>query len=133
MQLSVVVPFHRNLANLSQVLPAVRAAAHNLPKGTTLREVIVVADGAPDDPAEVAKTSGARLLAIAGPRGPAAARNEGAALALGDVLVFVDSDVVVSARSLRQIAERLESDPGLGAVFGAYDEHPADPGFLSQG
>jgi hypothetical protein len=49
------------------------------------------------------------------------------------VLVFVDSDVVVSARSLGQIARRLESDPGLGAVFGAYDEHPADPGFLSQG
>ena len=133
MQLSVVVPFHRNLANLSQVLPAVRAAALNLPEGTTLREVIVVADGAPDDPADVVKANGARLLAIAGPRGPAAARNRGGAAALGDVLVFVDSDVVVSARSLGQIARRLESDPGLGAVFGAYDEDPADPGFVSQG
>ena len=92
-----------------------------------------MADGAPDNAAEVVKANGARLLAITGPRGPAAARNEGAALALGDVLVFVDSDVVVSARSLGQIARRLGSDPASARCLARTDEYPADPGFLSQG
>ena len=133
MQLSVVVPFHRNLDNLSRCLSAVRAAAPNLPDGTLLRGTIVVADGAPDDPIHVAAANGARVLAIDGPRGPAAARNRGAAVSSGDVLVFVDSDVVIRSQSLSQLARRLAADPELGAVFGAYDEHPADPGFFSQG
>jgi GT2 family glycosyltransferase len=133
MQFSVVVPFHRNLAQLSQCLSAVRGAILNLPEGASVREIIVVADGAPDNQARLAASNGARVLAIAGPLGPAAARNRGAAAATGDVLVFVDSDVVISSRSLGQLARRFEADPDFGAVFGAYDEHPADPGFFSQG
>jgi hypothetical protein len=39
----------------------------------------------------------------------------------------------VSRRALAQIASRLTSDADLQAVFGAYDESPADPGFISQG
>lgn len=133
MQLSVIVPFHRNLENLGKCLAAVRAAARALPDGTLFRETIVVADGAPEDPTDVAMRSGATVLAIEGASGPAVARNRGAAVASGDVLVFVDSDVVMSVRSLAQLAARLASDPNVAAVFGAYDEHPADPGFVSQG
>jgi len=133
MELSVIVPFHRNLVNLNKCLSAVRAAAAELSSGARCREVIVVADGAPDDPTTVAAAHGARVLVIAGPRGPAVARNRGAAGGSGDVLVFVDSDVVISSRSLTQFATRLTSEPDVGAVFGAYDENPACSGFISQG
>jgi GT2 family glycosyltransferase len=133
MQLSVIVPFHRNLESLGRCLAAVRAAALALPGGASLREAIVVADGSSEDPTGVAMASGAIVLAIDGPCGPAIARNRGAAIASGDVLVFVDSDVVMGDRSLAQLVWRLDSDPNLVAVFGAYDEHPADQGFVSQG
>jgi GT2 family glycosyltransferase len=65
-------------------------------------------------------------------RGPAAARNRGASAAAGEILIFVDSDVVVDPPALKQIVDLLEATPGVSAVFGAYNEAPAHAGFLSQ-
>jgi GT2 family glycosyltransferase len=129
--LTVVVPFHRNLAQLRRCLAAIRLAA-GAARGAELVELIVVADGAVDDPAAVSTESGARLIAIQGPRGPAVARNRGVGAATGDVVVFVDTDVVVRFEALERLARVFIDDPGIGAAFGAYDETPADPGFLSQ-
>ena len=131
--LSAVVPFHRDLMKLRTCLRGIRAAATHLPAGALLCETIVVADGAPEDPSGVAATHGAMVVAIDGPRGPATARNRGAAVASGDVLVFVDSDVAIDANSLAHAARRFASDPDLTALFGAYDEDPTAPGFISQG
>ncbi len=63
--------------------------------------------------------------------GPAAARNLAAARAGADVLVFVDSDVEVHPDTLERIAERFSADPELTALFGAYDDEPADPALTS--
>ncbi len=54
--------------------------------------------------------------------GPAHARNVGAAAAGGDVLVFVDSDVVVHRDAFVRIRAQLGADPGLVALFGSYDD-----------
>jgi GT2 family glycosyltransferase len=75
---------------------------------------------------------GARFVEQLPRRGPAAARNRGASLALGDLLVFVDSDVVVDPTALTQLVDLLEADREVAAVFGAYNEAPADVAFLSQ-
>lgn len=64
--------------------------------------------------------------------GPAAARNLGAAGCEADVLVFVDSDVEVHPAALAQIEWRFAADPGLAAVFGAYDDDPAHPALTSR-
>jgi glycosyltransferase involved in cell wall biosynthesis len=64
--------------------------------------------------------------------GPAAARNLGSAAATADVLVFVDSDVEVHPDALTRIRERFAVDHALTAVFGAYDDDPADPGLTSR-
>jgi GT2 family glycosyltransferase len=64
--------------------------------------------------------------------GPAAARNLAAARCEADVLVFVDSDVEVHPDALESIARRFAEDPELAAVFGAYDDDPADPGLTSR-
>jgi GT2 family glycosyltransferase len=63
--------------------------------------------------------------------GPAAARNEGARRAAGDVLVFVDADVVAHGDALGRIRAALAADPGLAGVFGAYDDAPEAPGVVS--
>jgi GT2 family glycosyltransferase len=123
--LSVIVPFHRGLPFLERSL----AALASRPDGTDL---IVAADGAVDDCHAIAARYGARVIEIDGPRGPAVARNRAAAVAGGDVLVFVDSDVVVSPGMLERLLQFLEGDPGASAVFGAYDDTPGDPGFVSQ-
>lgn len=64
--------------------------------------------------------------------GPAGARNLAAAECEADVLVFVDSDVEVRPDALARIAEHFATDPELTAVFGAYDDDPADPGLTSR-
>jgi len=45
--------------------------------------------------------------------GPAEARNAGARVASGDVLVFLDADVAVHADTLEKIALRLGERPHL--------------------
>jgi GT2 family glycosyltransferase len=63
--------------------------------------------------------------------GPAAARNLGAAQARGDVLVFVDADVLCHQDVFRRIRSAFEADPELAAIFGSYDDSPEAPGAVS--
>src|SRR5262249_41477887 len=131
MRLSIIVPFHHDLVQLRQCLSALRIGCQALPGSVAATEVIVVADGTVDDPSFVAEEAGARVLAIDGPRGPAVARNRGGADASGDLIVFVDSDVVVSDQALTRFVALFTAEPDLAAAFGAYDEDPADAGFIS--
>ena len=63
--------------------------------------------------------------------GPAAARNSGARRAGGDVIVFVDADVVVGADALARVEAAFAADPALTGVFGSYDDTPEAPGAVS--
>jgi hypothetical protein len=64
--------------------------------------------------------------------GPAEARNAGAARTSAEILMFVDSDVVVSPEAVGRVREAFAADPGLAAVFGSYDADPAAPGVVSR-
>ena len=63
--------------------------------------------------------------------GPAAARNAGAGRADGTLLAFVDSDVGVHADAFERIRAAFAEDPSVVAVFGSYDDSPADGGLVS--
>jgi GT2 family glycosyltransferase len=122
---SVIVPFHRDLTQLSRCLAGLQS------RPATAR-VIVVGDGAPRETEALAKRYGCDFVGQHVARGPAAARNVGVAAASGSIVVFVDSDVVVAPTAIQQLLDRLETDPELGAVFGAYDETPDHRSFMSQ-
>ncbi|HET6829823.1 MAG TPA: glycosyltransferase [Solirubrobacterales bacterium] len=64
--------------------------------------------------------------------GPALARNLGAERASGEVLVFVDADVVVAPDAIARIRSAFTGPRAADAVFGAYDANPADPGVVSR-
>jgi len=56
----------------------------------------------------------------------------GAACASGDLLVFIDSDVVVHPETIGSLGQILCDNKQLSAVIGTYDETPAASGFVSQ-
>ena len=74
-----------------------------------------------------------RIVDVAeGPRGPAYARNRGAELARGEILFFVDADVVLAPWALRRVAHAFGERAEVAALFGSYDATPAATGLVSQ-
>ncbi len=95
-------------------------------------EVIVVVDGGDEMALRIAASFGATVAQTPVRAGPAGARNAGALLASGDILFFVDADVLIPADSLGRVAGAFQAEPHLAGLFGSYDTSPAAPGFLSQ-
>jgi len=127
--LSVIVPAYRCARMLDRCLLGLLAS--DVERGSW--QLIVVDDGSNDETATVARNHGAEVVTITdGPRGPAFARNRGVELATGDIVVFVDADVVVSPTTLSQFAQLFRSSVEISAAFGSYDSAPDDPGFVSQ-
>ncbi len=124
--ISVIVPVY----NGSQFLPRCLTALY----ASTFRsfEVIVVDDCSTDNSADIGRKIGARVLSLAQNSGPAMARNLGAQPAEGEILVFVDADVVVKADTFARIVHRFKTQSEISALFGSYDDTPAEQNFLSQ-
>ena len=117
--ISVVMPAFRAEALLPRVL-APLMAMHS--RGE-VAEVLVVDDRSPDATAEVARGLGARVLTTPQNGGPGLARNLAAEVAVGDVLWFVDSDVIAWEDGAAKLRAAF-ADPGVAAVFGSYDDTP---------
>lgn len=125
--ISVVMPAFRAAALLPRVLAPLLA----LREAGEVQEVIVVDDRSPDDTAAVARRLGAEVLTTPVNGGPGAARNLAAAQARGDILWFVDSDVVARADGPALIRRAL-AEPGVVAVFGSYDDAPEGSTWFSR-
>ena len=124
--LSVVIPVHNDKANLQRCLDALDKSRYDS------YEVIVMDDGSTDDTASVAEELGARVFRLDQNAGPAAARNQGAIEARGELLLFIDADVCVAPETICGVIESFESNPEIDAVFGSYDHEPEHRGLFSQ-
>lgn len=112
-QVSVLIPAHDEAAHIGACLVAVFASAP-LPAGWH-GEVLVIANGCADDTAAQARATdvaeGWTLRVLDLPEGgKLAALNAGDAAAGGDVLIYLDADVRVSADLIRQIIAALTQD-----------------------
>jgi len=79
---------------------------------------VVVEDGRTEVTAQTALAANARYLALGSPRGANAARNAGAALAQGALLVFVDDDIEADPGWLAAYLRAAREDPAAGAFGG---------------
>ncbi|MCZ7583021.1 MAG: glycosyltransferase [Deltaproteobacteria bacterium] len=126
-RLSVIIPFSNARETLGAAL---HALAQN--EGADF-EIICVDDRSDDDSAEIALRYAREAIHIGLLKrsGAAVARNTGAAAATGDVLVFIDADVLVLPDTLRRLAEALRPDAALSACFGSYTALPSPTNFAS--
>jgi GT2 family glycosyltransferase len=81
-------------------------------------EIIVVDNRSSDDSAEVARTFGVRWLLLEGNLGLAPALNRGAAIATGDLLLFVNNDMRFDPAFVAALVEPLERDEDVFATDG---------------
>ena len=108
----------RPMVKLTAVVPATN-------EPDTLEACLAAIRDADDGPDELVVVRDAPLA------GPAAARNAGVRSAEGDVIVFVDADVLVHRDAFRRIRAAFDGDADLTALFGSYDDAPADDGVVS--
>lgn len=126
MKISVIIPVYNNAEQLEKCLSALQKSSD----GKT--EIIVVDDFSTDDSVKIAEKFNAEVYRLEKNSGPAAARNRGAEKASGDILFFVDSDVVAENDSIDKIRRVFAANESIAAAFGSYDDQPAEKNFLSQ-
>jgi glycosyltransferase involved in cell wall biosynthesis len=124
--ISVIIPVYNAASSLPRCLEAVNRSEYRD------FECLVVDDGSSDASRALAAESGARILSTGNRRGPACARNLGAAAATGDILLFIDADVCLEAGTMAKIAKVFSENSDLDALIGSYDDDPAEPNFVSQ-
>lgn len=110
MDFSVVIPTYGRAEQLTGCLDALSRLRY--PAGSF--EVIVVDDGSDTPPVSVVDQAAAGLnvrLLREPHRGPASARNAGAAAARGRYIAFTDDDCRPDAEWLRALAARFDKDP----------------------
>lgn len=108
MKISVIVPTRNSSRTLAACLRSVRGQTHPDVE-------LIVVDNASDDDTPMIALQSADVVVDRGPE-RSAQRNRGAWLATGEILVFIDSDMVLEPTVLADIAARIQDSPEVGAV-----------------
>ncbi|MCC6486943.1 MAG: glycosyltransferase [Candidatus Hydrogenedentes bacterium] len=111
MMVTIIIPAYNAAATLAECLDACLKQSH------APTEVIVVDDGSTDDTPRIAGQFPVEFVRQE-QQGPAAARNHGARVAKGELLIFTDSDCVPEPHWVQQLVDCFEE--GVAAAGGTY-------------
>ncbi|MCI5150245.1 MAG: glycosyltransferase [Candidatus Electrothrix sp. MAN1_4] len=123
---SVIVPVYKGDENFLQCMEALAATC---PQPD---EILLVIDGHLEASLYPDIQQSTSILRTVYRGGPGMARNVGAKAAKNDILLFIDSDVLVPPDLPTQVMEEFKKNPGISGVFGSYDNAPQTENFLSQ-
>ena len=127
--LSVILSISDCAATLRQVLAAIRAS--DLP--TSSYELIVVDDASADGSVAIAARYADTVVRLSGrAAGPAYARNRGVEVARGEIVAFVNGDVLVRPDTLSQMLNTLDTRPEIDAVSASNDDSAGATNFISE-
>lgn len=109
---SVIIPVYNTAAFLATAVESVLAQTYQP------LEIIVIDDGSTDESAQVARQFGDKVRYLHQlNQGPAAARNQGIALARGELLAFLDADDWWHPHKLQCQVAHFAQQPDLGYVL----------------
>ncbi len=115
--ISIILPVLNEAESINEVVAHVKALAYDGP-----REIIVVDGGAGAD--TLAGLVHADVLGLTAPKGRAKQMNRGAAMARGDIFLFLHADTHLPEQALGRIAQTMEdSGVGAGAFRLAFDSN----------
>jgi glycosyltransferase involved in cell wall biosynthesis len=120
--LSIVIPAYNAAGELVALLQSIQASTFDN------WEVLVVDDGSTDGTIGLVEALPVRVLRTPRNGGPAGARNLGARAARGDILLFLDSDVLLEPETLGEVASFFRSRPDRSVMIGVYSPEPANEG-----
>jgi glycosyltransferase involved in cell wall biosynthesis len=114
---SAIIPTRLEESYLPLLLPSLRNQTYHP------IEIIVADFESFDQTYEVARSFDAYVVSVR-ERGVGPARNEGAAVAQGEYLLFIDADCILESRLVERMMRKLEDDPSIMLVhpgIGVYD------------
>jgi hypothetical protein len=112
--ISVIIPAHNEERYLQRTLESLQRQNYGW------FEVIVVANGCTDRTREVARGRCRRLIVLS-QKSLGVARNLGASMARGELLLFLDADTELEPMALRVIAESFSPKYAAGTIRGKPD------------
>jgi glycosyltransferase involved in cell wall biosynthesis len=122
---SVVIPAFNSEKTLAACLRAVFSSDY------PSFEVILVNDGSADQTASIAAKFPCKQIDLAKNIGAAAARNRGVRAAKGDLLFFLDADIVIEKDTLTKVARTFVDRPEISALFCSYQKNTPSGNFCS--
>lgn len=118
MRISIIIPTYNGAERIGNCLTALSQQDY---KGEF--EIIVVDDGSNDNTKQVVEKYSQVKFVHQKNAGPAAARNHGARLASGEILLLTDDDCVPMPDWISQMVQPFLDDSELVGVKGAYRTH----------
>jgi glycosyltransferase involved in cell wall biosynthesis len=122
---SIIIPVKNGRQTINNCLWSIRRSYYKN------YEVIVVDDHSTDDTLEIARSHPCLVLEAKDQRGANHARNLGTQYAKGEIIVFLDADIVITRETLLTIVESLE-EGGADAVVGVYTAKHRHERYISQ-
>jgi len=117
MKISIIIPVYNSSLTLNECLNSIFSSIYKN------YEVIVVSDNSKDNSVDLAKKYQTKIIELTENKGPAVARNKGAEISQGDILLFLDSDVIIKRDSLDLIIDKFEKSE-INAIQGIYSHEP---------
>ncbi|MEE9165015.1 MAG: glycosyltransferase [Nitrospinota bacterium] len=125
-EVSIIIPAYNSERYIERCLDAIMGSSY------PACEIIVVDDCSTDGTVEKAREKGAVILHSPQQSGPAFTRNLGAKHTKGEILLFIDSDIIVKEDTIKQVLSNFLHFPEIAALFGSYDDDPEERNFVSQ-
>jgi glycosyltransferase involved in cell wall biosynthesis len=122
--ISVVIPTY----NASRFMPELLESLFN--EALEDMEVLIVDDCSTDNTVEVVQKYPVRVIQMEKNGGPARARNRGVEEAQGDIIFFLDSDVLVIEGTVKEVKDYFEINPSANCVIGVCATEPLNKGFV---
>lgn len=116
-KLSFIIPAWNEEALLAATITSIQQSAQNYEF-----EIIVADDASDDRTPEIARGMGATVVTCNN-RQIGQTRNDGAAVATGGVLIFIDADTIVSPRVVVETVEAIQNGAVAGGSFPCFEEN----------